>query len=87
MKKINFKEFPVKKNISGTEIQKEDLREQFADLIYSNINGIRALNLAQKIYKSEGEEEYNDGEIDIINSTVNELCIAKVIDSLQAILK
>ena len=87
MKKINFKEFPVKKNISGTDIQKEDLREQFADLIYSNISGIRALNLAQKIYKSEAEEEYDDGEIDIINSTVNELCIAKVIDSLQDVLK
>ena len=87
MKKINFKEFPVKHNISGTDIKKEDLREQFADLIYSNISGIKALTLAQKIYKSEGEEEYDDNEIEIIKKTVEELCIAMIIDSMHTIIE
>lgn len=87
MKKINFKEFPIKKNMTGTEAIGTDIRESFADLIYSNVNGIKALTLAQKIYKSEGEEEFDEYEIELIKNVAENLCTAKIIDSLQAILE
>lgn len=84
--KINFKEFPVKKNMTGKETIGTDIRESFADLIYSNVNGIKALTLAQKIYNSDGEEEYSDNEIALIIDVTDNLCVAKIVDSMHAIL-
>lgn len=85
--KINFKEFPIKVKMTGTETIGTDIRESFADLIYSNVNGIKALTLAQKIYKSEGEEEFDKYEIELIKNVAENLCTAKIIDSLQAIIE
>lgn len=87
MKKINFKEFPVKKHMTGKETIGTDIRESFADLIYSNVNGIKALNLAQKIYNSEGETEFDENEIGLMMNVAENLCVAKIIDSLQAIIE
>lgn len=87
MKKINFKEFPIKKNMTGKETIGTDIRESFADLIYSNVNGIKALTLAQKIYNSEGEEKYSDNEIALIKNVAENLCTAKIIDSIHAIIE
>lgn len=85
--KINFKEFPIKVKMTGTEAIGTDIRESFADLIYSNVNGIKALTLAQKIYKSEGEEEFDEYEIELIKNVAENLCTAKIIDSMNAIIE
>ena len=82
-----FLMFPVKKNMSGTETTNTDIREAFADLIYSNVNGIKALTLAQKIYNSDGEIEFEDSEIEIIKTIADNLCIAKIVDSMHAIIE
>ena len=63
MKKINFSSLSVRTGI-GSDITTElDIRESFANIIYTQVNGIAALTLAQKIYKSEGEEEYDDNAV------------------------
>lgn len=86
MTKISFKEFPLKKGLSSKDHQILDVRESLADLIYTNINGIAALTLAQKIYNSDGETEFDDNEITMLKSVVEQLCTARMIDSLNAFL-
>lgn len=86
MTKINFKEFPLKKGLSSKDHQILDVRESLANLIYTNINGIAALTLAQKIYNSDGETEYDDNEITMLKSVAEQLCTARMIDSLNALI-
>ena len=66
MAKLNFENFTVPIGISGKNKRTGDARESFADMIYMNINGIRAHALAMKIYRSEGETEYSDDEVRLI---------------------
>ena len=50
----------------------QDVRETFADVIYRSCPGIAALELARKIYHSEGDTEYSEhvhGTIYRINRT------------------
>lgn len=86
MKKINFKEFPMKKGLSSNDNTIIDIREEFANIIYNNVNGIAALTLAQKIYKSDGELEIDDDEESIIVNVVDQFCIGRLIDSLHSVL-
>ena len=57
MTKLDFQHFKVYASISHKASQTMDVRESFADMIYNNVNGIRAHALALKIYKSEGKTE------------------------------
>lgn len=50
MKKIDFKHFKIYTTVSRKAAQTVDARETFADLIYKNVNGIKAHALALKIY-------------------------------------
>lgn len=64
MRSIDFKNFRMFKDIEQKDTVTLDARKDFADLIYRNINGIAAHDLALRIYRSEGdmelkEEEYN----------------------------
>lgn len=64
--KLNFKELHVYNGVSRTKESIEDVRELFADAIYSAGNGVAALELCRKIYNSDGEEEYTDREVELI---------------------
>lgn len=87
MVKINFQEFAMPTGISGTETQAVDVRENFADVIYNNLNGIRAHELAHKIYKTEGEADYDDLEIEMITNVANAHCTPRFIDGLNGYLE
>jgi len=86
MTKINFKEFPLKNGIKRNGHQILDVRESLADLIYSNINGIAALTLAQKVFTSDEETEYEDDEIKMLKDVIGQLCTARMIDSFNALI-
>lgn len=64
--KLNFKELHVFNGLSRATEAVEDVRELFADAIYSAGNGVAALELCRKIYNSDGEEEYTDREVELI---------------------
>jgi hypothetical protein len=83
MNKINFKELEVSNNISWTNTKKIDVREQFANLIYTNSNGIRAHSLAHKIYESDGDIEIDDEDLNLIKETANNLCTPIFIDAIN----
>lgn len=85
MKKINFKEFQIQENLFSDTKTIVDLREGFSNVVYKNSQGIKGLDLALKIYKSDGEIEFNDDELQIIKS-VSEICVAPITKAIQDIL-
>lgn len=80
---IDFQHFKVYASISRKAVHTVDAREGFADMIYNNVNGIRAHALAMKIYKSEGKTEYSDDEIKLIQAVAEKMCVPGFIDGLS----
>lgn len=85
MKKINFKELNIKTQLNSDETIKVDIRESFANVMYQKMCGIAALNLAQKIFNSDGEIEYNDNEVALIYECASNFCIPAVIVALNSL--
>ena len=83
MSNIDFQHFKVYASISRKTVHTVDAREDFADMIYNNVNGIRAHALALKIYKSEGKTEYSDDEIKLIQAVAEKMCVPGFIDGLN----
>lgn len=83
MVKINFKQFGIYKSISRKEKVVGDVRESFANLLYTQINGIRAHTLASKIFQSDGAEEYSAEDVALIQKVASEYCIPAFIDGLN----
>lgn len=81
--KINFKQFRLPLGIDRTRYQIGDARESVANMLYLNVNGIRAHALALKIYQSEGETEYSDEEIKSIMDVANMYATPAFIDGLR----
>ena len=84
MKKINFKEFQIQENLFSDTKTLVDVREGFSNVVYKNSQGIKGLNLALKIYKSDGETEFNDDELQIIKN-ISEICVAPITKAIQDI--
>lgn len=80
---IDFQHFKVYASISHNVSHTADVRETFADMIYNNVNGIRAHALAMKIYKSDGETEYNEDEAKLISAVAEKMCVPGFIDGLS----
>lgn len=85
MKKINFSSLSVRTGIGSDQTTQLNIKESFANMLYTQVSGIAALVLAQKIYKSEGEEEYDDNEYDLIMRVANSMCVPAVIEALSSI--
>lgn len=84
--KVNFKLFRLYLNVSRKEYKDVDAREAIADIVYQNSSGIAGLELAQKIYKSEGEIELSEREVQMLKS-LYPVCKPIFIESLNEILK
>lgn len=63
---INFQRFKSYEDITQTTTREIDIRKEFADLMYKNMNGIEAHDLALRIYRSEGDMEVSDRDVEII---------------------
>lgn len=83
MVKLNFQRFSIPTGIDKMNKQVGDARESFANLIYLNVNGIRAYALAMKIYQSKGETEYSQDEVKLIKEVANRMCAPNFIDGLK----
>ena len=81
--KLNFQQFSVPTGVSRTNRQTGDARESFADMIYLNVNGIKAHALAMKIYQSEGAVDYSPDEVKLIRDVAEKLCAPNFIDGLM----
>lgn len=83
MKRIDFQHFKIYASISHKASHTVDARENFADMIYNNVNGIKAHALALKIYESEGEADYTDDEVKLVRVVAERLCVPGFIDGLR----
>lgn len=83
MVKLNFQQFSVPTGVSRKNRQTGDARESFADMIYLNVNGIKAHALAMKIYQSEGAIDYSLEEVKLIIEVAEKLCAPNFIDGLK----
>lgn len=83
MKRIDFEHFNVYTSVSRKVARSMDVRETFADMIYNNVNGIKAHALALKIYENKGAVEYTDEEVQLIRTVAEQLCVPGFIDGLN----
>ena len=83
MKKLDFKNFEIYTGVSKQKTQEGDARESFADVIYTRANGIRAADIAMKIYKSDGVIEFDDTEINLIQAISCQYCSPAFAESLN----
>lgn len=81
--KIDFKHFKVYMTVNHKSVRLMDVRESFADMLYNNVNGIKAHALALRIYNSCGESEYTDEEVRLVRMVAEQLCAPGFIDGLN----
>lgn len=81
--KINFENFKVYTSVSHKTARTTDVRERFADMIYTGMNGIRAHALAMKIFKGNGSVDYEPEEIKLIKDIAEQFCVPGFIDGLN----
>lgn len=84
--KVNFKSFRLYLNVSRKDYKDIDVREAIADIVYQNSSGIAGLELAHKIYNSEGEIDLSEREVQMLKS-LYPVCKPIFIESLNEILK
>lgn len=84
--KVNFSTFRLYLSISKKEYKDMDIREVLADMLYQNSSGIAGLELARKIYNSDGEIDLNEKEVLLIKSLYPS-CKPVFIDSINEVLK
>lgn len=87
MATIDFKQFKMPTGIAKTNFQIGDARESVANMLYLNVNGIRAHALALKIYQSDGPADYSDEEIRTLTEVANTYATPAFIDGLNMQLK
>ncbi|MCM1216505.1 MAG: hypothetical protein NC209_03835 [Alistipes sp.] len=66
MKQIDFKNFRQYDDISHETTTTVDIRRAFADLMYKNMNGVAAHDLAFRIYRAAEPITLNEEEETII---------------------
>ncbi len=71
MAKINFKEFKLYVDISRESTRDFDIRKDFSNFMYLNCRGIQAHDIALRIYHSDGELEFNDSDMAVIQGAAN----------------
>lgn len=82
MAKINFQQFRIPAGIDKAHYHTGDARESVANMLYLNVNGIRAHALALKIYRSEGETEFTEEEVRTLREVAESYGTPAFIDGL-----
>jgi hypothetical protein len=83
MAKINFQQFRIPAGIDRSRYQTGDARESVANMLYLNVNGIRAHALALKIYRSEGETDFTEEEVRTLREVADTYATPAFIDGLN----
>lgn len=81
MKKINFMKFDVFTDISKRQRVQCDMRRSVANLLYNQMHGIEALNLALKVHNSEGVLSVTGDELRILKDAVERFGTPALIDA------
>ena len=84
--KINFERVEIFQDISHTRCTVQNVKTDFANILYNMGRGIQCHALALKIYNSKGDEEYTDEECQLIRQ-YSEMCNPAFIEAVNLILK
>lgn len=84
--KIDFEHFKMYTDVAHKNTLMQDVREQFANTVYQTVQGVAGLSLSMKIYKSSGETEYDDTEMNLVKQTAENYTAAMFISSLNEII-
>ena len=82
--KVNFKRMKFWSGIDHTQTIEQDVSLDLANLIYK-FGDIRGMDLALRIYKSDGELELTDLEYGYLKDFVSSHCSPQMIEALQII--
>lgn len=80
MNAVNFKELELR-SLSG-KVEKVDAREFVGEMIYARVPGLKGKLLAEKIYKSDGELELGDDEVELLREVSPGLFSGKLADAI-----
>ncbi len=83
MARLNFQQFRIPTGIDRTQYRTGDARESVANMLYLNVNGIRAHALAMKIYRSEGGTDYTEEEVRTLTDVAAAYGTPAFIDALN----
>lgn len=86
MKKIDFEKLKVALDIEGKHVEEQNVKKDFANLLYQQGKGIEYHALALKIFNSEGESEYSDEECELIKQA-SLTCAPFFIDAIERALE
>ncbi len=86
MKIINFEKLKVALDIEGKYVEEQNVKKDFANLIYQHGKGIEFHALALKIFNSNGECEYSNEECELIKQA-SLTCAPFFIDAIESVLK
>lgn len=84
MVKINFKEVRVFLDVAHKVAEVRDMREQVANDLYQNGQGIAFHALALKIYNSQGGVELDDKEYSLLVAYAEQMCTPAAIDAIKS---
>lgn len=85
MVKINFSAIRVFKDLAKTKAEVKNMKEEVANDLYQNGQGIAFHALALKIYNTQGEVELDDKEYSLLMAYANQMCTPAIIDALQSL--
>lgn len=83
---IDFSKIEIFNGVAHRSCTVADLREQFADVVYSMGQGVAAHALALKIFNSQGAVEYSEEECRQIRQFAR-LCRPAFIDAIERIME
>ena len=81
-KKYGKNQFQTVAGLYRKETVTGDARESFADVLYTRVNGVRAKNLALKIFNSEGNMELDAEDEKLVRFAAVNLCVPSVGDAI-----
>lgn len=84
--KIDFTDICIPVDIDRKEYIRQDVRRDFANVIYRLGSGIESHALALKIFNAKGPEEYSDQECVLLRRYA-EQCNPAFIDAMNEVLK
>ena len=86
MARVNFKKFPLFKDIAHKQLLVRDVKDEMCGLIYAHGVGIAYRDLAQKIYNAEEDVVLDEEESKLLLEFARSMFTPNMIDSLEQVL-
>ena len=83
--KVDFDEVKVYTSLDKMHGKVQNIRKEFADLVYTHGSGISSHVLALKIYNGNKDTEYDESEIELIRQ-FSMMCAPCIIDAFERVL-